>query len=184
MGDITQRIARAQGGDRAALDDLFTQLYPELRRIARGRLSQNRRDALMETTGLVHECYMKFVAAQRLAVQDRAHFLAYAATVMRSVIVDAVRAARAARRGGDAAHVTLDSRHADSVPVGEAEIIDVAAALQDLAQLNPRLVQVVEMRYFAGMTDAEIGESLGITERTVRRDWEKARLLLAHALRG
>ena len=70
------------------------------------------------------------------------------------------------------------------MPVGEAEIIDVDAALQDLAQLNPRLVQVVEMRYFAGMTDAEIGESPGITERTVRRDWEKARLLLAHALRG
>jgi RNA polymerase sigma factor (TIGR02999 family) len=184
MGDITELIARARGGDRPALDDLFSRLYPDLRRIARARLAQNQRDALIGTTVLVHECYMKFVAAQRLTVEDRAHFLAYAATAMRSIIVDAARAARAARRGGDAVHLSLDTSHAESLPQGEDEILDVDAALAELAALNPRLVQVVEMRYFVGMTDAEIGDALGLTDRTVRRDWEKARLLLAHALRG
>lgn len=184
MGDITQLIARARGGDRGALDDLFGQLYPELRRIARARLAHNVRDTLMDTTALVHECYMKFVAAQRLAVQDRVHFLAYSAKAMRSIIVDAARAARAERRGGDAAHVTLNTEHAEGLPQGEEEIVDIDEALKELARLDARLVQVVEMRYFAGMTDAEIGDALGVTDRTVRRDWEKARLLLAHALRG
>ncbi len=184
MGDITQLIAQARGGDRGAFDDLFAQLYPELRRIARARLSHNVRDTLMDTTALVHECYMKFVAAQRLTVQDRVHFLAYSATAMRSIIVDAARAAKAERRGGDAAHVTLNTAHAEGVPQGEDEIVDIDEALKELAKLDARLVQVVEMRYFAGMTDAEIGDALGVTDRTVRRDWEKARLLLAHALRG
>ena len=101
---------------------------------------------------------------------------------MRSIIVDAARAARSARRGGDAAHLTLDTSHADSLPQGEDEIVDVDAALRDLATLNPRLVQVVEMRYFAGMTDAEIAEVLGLTDRTVRRDWDKARALLRSML--
>lgn len=184
MGDITQLIVRARGGDRGAFDEIFQQLYPELRRIARARLARSVRDTLMDTTALVHECYMKFVSAQRLSVQDRVHFLAYAATAMRSIIVDAARAARAERRGGDAAHVTLGTEHAESLAQGEDEIVDIDEALKELARLDPRLVQVVEMRYFAGMTDAEIGDALGITDRTVRRDWEKARLLLAHALRG
>jgi RNA polymerase sigma factor (TIGR02999 family) len=102
---------------------------------------------------------------------------------MRSIIVDMARAARAERRGGDAEHVTLNTGHADGVAQGENQIVDIDEALKDLAGLNERLVRVVEMRYFVGMTDAEIGAALGITDRTVRRDWEKARLLLAHALR-
>ena len=184
MGDITQLILRARAGERAAFDGIFEALYPELRRIAHARLARNVRDTLLGTTALVHECYMKFVNAQRLGVEDRVHFLAYSATAMRSIIVDAARAARAERRGGDAAHVTLNTEHADSLAQGEDEIVDVDQALRGLAQLDPRLVRVVEMRYFGGMTDAEIGAALGLTDRTVRRDWEKARLLLAHALRG
>jgi RNA polymerase sigma factor (TIGR02999 family) len=184
MGDITAFIERARQGDRAAFDGLFEALYPELRRIAHARLARNVRDTLMDTTVLVHECYMKFVAAQRLRVEDRAHFLAYAATAMRSIVVDAARAARAERRGGAAAHVTLDTGHADSLAQAEDEAIDIDEALRELAQLDPRLVRVVEMRYFGGMTDAEVGAALGVTDRTVRRDWEKARLLLQHALRG
>ncbi len=184
MGDITQLIVRAREGDRGAFDAIFETLYPELRRIAHARLSRNVRDTLMDTTALVHECYMKFLGAQRLVVEDRAHFLAYSATAMRSIIVDAARAARAERRGGGAAHVTLNTEHADSVAHAEDEIVDVDGALNELAQLDRRLVQVVEMRYFGGMTDAEIGAALGVTDRTVRRDWDKARLLLAHALRG
>jgi RNA polymerase sigma factor (TIGR02999 family) len=183
MGDITQLIVRARAGERGAFDQLFQELYPDLRRIAHVRLSRHVRDTLMDTTVLVHECYMKFVNAQRLTVEDRVHFLSYAASAMRSIIVDVARAARAERRGGDAAHVTLNTEHADSVPQGEDQIVDIDEALKELAKLDERLVRVVEMRYFAGMTDAEIGAALGVTDRTVRRDWEKARLLLAHALR-
>ena len=185
MGDITGLIQRARGGDKPALGALFEQLYPELHRIARQRLGRNVRDTLMDTTVLLHECYLKFLRADRLAVEDRAHFVAYAATVMRSIIVDTVRAAHRDMRGGDAVHVPLDTALQDVLPSpAEEEVLDVDRALQDLARLEPRLARVVEMRYFGGMTEAEIAQVLGITDRTVRRDWEKARLLLAHALRG
>jgi RNA polymerase sigma factor (TIGR02999 family) len=103
---------------------------------------------------------------------------------MRSIIVDAVRAASRERRGGGAEHVTLDIAIADALAQPQEELLDVDRALDDLAGLEPRLAQVVEMRYFAGLSDAEIAEALGLSDRTVRRDWEKARLLLAHALRG
>jgi RNA polymerase sigma factor (TIGR02999 family) len=117
-------------------------------------------------------------------VDDRVHFLAYAATAMRSIIVDWARATRAERRGGGADHVPLDTDNGGSVAQAEDEVLDVDAALASLAKLDPRLVEVVEMRYFGGMSDDEIGQALGLTGRTVRRDWEKARLLLAHALKA
>jgi RNA polymerase sigma factor (TIGR02999 family) len=184
MGDITQLLARAREGDRGAFDGLFAILYPELRRIAHARLAGNVRDTLMDTTSLVHDCYLKFSQAERLTPQDRVHFLSYAATVMRSIVVDAVRAGRAERRGGDAVHVPVDTGVADSVADASHEILDVHAALDELGKLDQRLVRVVEMRYFGGMKEAEIAQALGVTDRTVRRDWEKARLLLAHALRN
>jgi RNA polymerase sigma factor (TIGR02999 family) len=184
MGDVTQLIARAREGDRVAFDSLFELLYPELRRIARARLSRNMRDVLIDTTVLVHECYLKFAQAERLTPGDRAHFLSYAATVMRSIIVDTARASLAERRGGDAPHVTLNTAVGDSVGNPEDEILDVHEALQQLSRLDERLARVVEMRYFGGMKETEIAEALGVTDRTVRRDWEKARLLLASALRG
>lgn len=183
MGDVTELIARAREGDRAAFDGLFALLYPDLRRIAHARLARNVRDALIDTTALVHECYLKLARAERLTPGDRAHFLAYAATVMRSIIVDAARAQLAERHGGGAEHVTLGTDVADRVGNPEDEILDVHAALGDLARLDERLVRVVEMRYFGGMTDIDIAQALGLTDRTVRRDWEKARLLLANALR-
>ncbi len=184
MGDVTLLIERARGGDRAAFDRIFELLYPELRQIAHRRLTRSARDRLIETTALVNECYMKFVQRQSLAPGDRAHFLAYSATVMRSIIVDAARASGAARRGGDMEQITLTTDVIDSVPDPAGEILDVHAALEDLARVDPRLARIVEMRYFAGMSDDEIGQTLELTSRTVRRDWTKARLLLAHALRG
>jgi RNA polymerase sigma factor (TIGR02999 family) len=183
MGDVTLLLARARAGESAALGRLFELLYPDLRRIAHARLSVHQRDAMLDTTALVHECFLKFSSASRLAPEDRAHFFAYAASAMRSIIVDAARASLAQRRGGDAGHVTLDTNVADAVPDPESEILDVHAALEDLTRLDPRLAKVVEMRYFAGMKDEDIGAALGVTDRTVRRDWEKARLLLASALR-
>jgi len=182
MGDITQLIHQARDGDRVAFDGLFSALYPELRRIAHSRLAGNLRDGALDTTMLVHECYLKLRAAQRLQVEDRVHFFAYAATAMRSIIVDLARARRSERRGGDAVHLQLDEELADSLPSAEQEILQVDEALEAIAQLDERLVRVVEMRYFVGLTDAEIAQTLDVTERTVRRDWQKARLLLASAL--
>ncbi len=182
MGEVTQLIASARAGDRDALHRLFDVLYPELRRIAHRRLVRHPRDGVVDTTALVHECFLKFVQRDGLAPADRAHFLGYSASVMRSIVVDAARAAGAERRGGDVRHVTLGSEVIGSVAQGAEEILDIHAALDELARIDARLAKVVEMRYFAGMDDAEIGLVLGLTDRTVRRDWEKARLTLADIL--
>lgn len=183
MGEVTLLIERARDGDRAAFDRIFELLYPELRQIARRRLSRGVRDGVIETTALVNECYLKFVQRESLTPADRAHFLAYSATVMRSIIVDAARLASTDRRGGDAEQVTMTTDLIESLPNPAGEILDVHAALQDLGRIDARLARVVEMRYFGGMEDAEIAEVMGVSKRTVSRDWEKARLLLAHALR-
>jgi len=183
MGDITELLQQARDGQRGALDRIFETLYPELRRIAHARLAGHVRSPLMQTTVLVHECYLKLLAAERLAPQDRAHFIAYAAQAIRSVIVDMVRSAQRQRRGGDAVHVTLDTAVADAVAQQQDEVLEIDTALTELARLDARLAAVVEMRFFAGMKEAEIAQALGLTERTVRRDWEKARILLADLMR-
>ena len=184
MGDITVLLRSARDGDALALSSLFQALYPDLRRIAQRRLARDERGTLLDTTALVHECYLKFANAQRLAPEDRGHFLAYAATAMRSIVVDFARARRAMRRGGGMPSETLDSAVIESVANGEDEVLAVHEALEELAVLDARMARVVEMRYFGGLADAEIAEALGIGLRTVRRDWEKARLLLAATLRA
>ncbi len=184
MGEVTLLIERAREGDRAAFDRIFELLYPELRQIAHRRLSRGARDGLFETTALVNECYLKFAKRESLTLNDRSHFLAYSATVMRSIIVDAARVAQTDRRGGDAEQVTLTTDVIASLPDPADEILDVHAALEELGRIDARLSHVVEMRYFGGMEDAEIAEVMSVSTRTVRRDWDKARLLLAHALRG
>jgi RNA polymerase sigma factor (TIGR02999 family) len=147
------------------------------------RLTQGARAQMLDTTALVHESFLRFANAGSLNIGDRQHFLRYAANVMRSVIVDLVRSRSAERRGGNAQHITLNTQIGDTVPTaGEDEILRVHEALEELARYDPRMVHVVEMRYFAGMTETEIADVLGVTDRTVRRDWEKARLLLAEAL--
>jgi RNA polymerase sigma factor (TIGR02999 family) len=181
-GSLTDLIRLARDGDAAALHRIFDLTYPDLRRLARMRLTQNARGVLLDTTALVHESYLRFVNAGELNVNDRHHFMRYAANVMRSVIVDFVRERLAERRGGGAEHVTLDTYIGDTGAAGEGEILRVHEALEELAQYDERMTRVVEMRYFAGMTEPEIAEALGVTDRTVRRDWEKARLLLAKAL--
>lgn len=184
MGDITRLIEQARGGDRAAFDRVFEALYPELRAVAHRRLSRHVREDAVQTTALVNECYLKLSRIEGLPPVDRAHFLAYAATVMRSIIVDAARAARTDRRGGGAVAVPLDTTLVDRLADPAEEILDVDEALQGLAKVDARLAQVVELRYFGGLSDEEIGTALNISDRTVRRDWEKARLLLAYALRS
>jgi RNA polymerase sigma factor (TIGR02999 family) len=162
---------------------LFPSLYNELRRLARSRLAGGGRPTLLDTSALVHEAFMHMQKNGGVQVTDREHFMAYAATTMRNIVIDFVRKRKAERRGGDAEHVTLDTRAAEQIgAAGDDEILAVHEALQTLAEVDARLVRVVEMRYFAGLTDLEIASALNVTDRTVRRDWERARLLLAEML--
>lgn len=179
---VTELLAAARSGDSAAAGAVFTLLYDELRRIARSRLRQHREMTLLDTTALVHECYLKLATSDVLATGDRRHFFAYAAKVMRSVIVDFARARQAERRGGAAEHVVLDTRLSESVAAPENDVLRVHEALDVLAKADARLAQVVELRYFGGLSESEIAATLDVSERTVRRDWEKARLLLIAAL--
>jgi RNA polymerase sigma factor (TIGR02999 family) len=183
MGDITGLILRVRGGDSGAMDDLFEAMYPELRRIAHARLRRGFADPDVGTTALVNECYLKFRDAERLDATDRNHFFAYTSTAMRSIIVDIARSKAAERHGGKVAHDTFDEELFGGDTAAEQTILDVHEALDQISQLDPRLVQLVEMRYFGGMTDAEIADALDISDRTVRREWQKAKLLLATALR-
>ncbi len=166
-----------QGDAKADLEALWSGLYPDLKKLARARLRNSGPHTLLDTTGLVNDAYLRVAGAASLRDASPAQFLAYAARTMRSVIVDLARERMAARHGGDLVRMTLNTVVADGTPAGD-EPLEVDGALRQLAELEPRLGQVVEMRYFGGFTEAEIGAALGVTERTVRRDWEKARLLL------
>jgi RNA polymerase sigma factor (TIGR02999 family) len=178
---VTRLIHRAQRGDDEAADALYTETYADLRRLAHARLRAAGRHTLLDTGSLVHESFIRFAAARHLRLENRVHFMRWAARVMRSVIVDFARRRAASRRGGSAARVTLDVEHLPGA-AGEQEILSIHQALDRIAVIDPRLTQVVEMRYFAGMTEPEIADALGVTERTVRRAWQKARLLLREAL--
>jgi len=178
----TRLLDAVSAGDPGAIDEIFALTYRELRQMAHQRLHRSSRFTSLDTTALVHECYLRLVRLGQLQMRDRAHFLGYAGRVMRSIVVDLVRQRLAKRRGGDELRVTLRTDIRDCTAVSEEQIMQVDEALQELASLDPRLVQVVEMRYFAGFTVEQIAQSRGVTTRTIRRDWEKARLLLYAAL--
>ena len=185
--DLSALIARVHAGEAGAREALYAAAYPELRQLARARLREGGRNTVLDTTALVHESYLRFLKGAALHSSERRAFFAYASQVMRSVIVDAVRDRQALRRGGGMVMMTLDTRTAEAALSnaggGEAEVLHVHEALARLAEAEPRLAEVVEMRYFGGYTEAEIAEAMGLAERTVRRDWEKARLLLLVLLR-
>ncbi|HLZ99567.1 MAG TPA: ECF-type sigma factor [Steroidobacteraceae bacterium] len=181
-GDLSQVLTSAAGGDRAAIDQLYGILYPELRALAHQRVRNSNNAVMLDTTSLVHESYLRFVKAGKIAIESHKQFLAYAAHVMRSVVVDYVRHTQAQRRGGKNVHITLDTNLAESIESPVEEIIRVNDLLTELAAVDARLVSVVEMRYFAALGNDEIAECLGVTGRTVRRDLEKVRLLLLDAV--
>lgn len=179
---IPALLAEVNAGTPGAQEHLFAAAYPELRQLARSRLRDGGRNTLLDTTVLVHESFLRFVNGQGLRADNRRAFFAYASQVMRSVIIDAVRERQALRRGGDLQRQTLDTHIADSTPGPENEVLKVHEALEALAAAEPRLAKVVEMRYFGGYSETEIADALDITDRTVRRDWDKARLLLGAML--
>jgi RNA polymerase sigma factor (TIGR02999 family) len=171
-------------GDDKARDALFEAAYRDLRRLAHVRLRDGGRSVLLDTTALVHESCMRLMNSGQLRAEDRPAFFAYAGRVMRSVIVDAVRQSLADRRGGGVPAITLNTQVASNLASGADEILQVDEALAELEKAEPRLARMVEMRYFGGYSDDEIAEALGLTSRTVRRDWNKARMLLSMALKS
>ncbi len=183
---LTKLLALAAQGDRGAFERVFEILYPDLRRIAHARLRPLGATGELGTTALVHESFLRLVGAGDLALTDRKHFFAYAAKTMRSIIVDVARERLAERRGGGQADLPLDTALADGIASsdGESTLVRVNDALLELEALDAELARVVEMRYFAGYTEAEVADLLGVSERTVRRHWEKARAFLLASLQG
>jgi RNA polymerase sigma factor (TIGR02999 family) len=175
-GQITGLLIESRGGNPDALDRVFQLVYGELRRIASRQLRGERDDHTLSTTGLVHETYLRLASQSRVQWQDRAHFYRAAAGAMRRILVDYARRYLADRRGGGLRRVTLDEE-ATAAERGET-LLALDEALKGLAALDQRLSQVVECRYFGGLTEEETADALGITARTVRRDWAKARCWL------
>jgi len=166
------------------IDALYAAAYRDLRRMARARLAAGGRNTVLDTTALVHESYLRLVKGGELAFEDKLRFMVYAGRVMRSVIIDLVRERQAERRGGGVEHLALSTQLGErlAADTGEREILRVHEALEALEQMDARMARVVEMRYFAGMTEVEVAQALAVTERTVRRDWTQAKLFLADAL--
>lgn len=165
-----------------SVEALFPVLYRELRHLARSRLAGGGRPTLLDTSSLVHEAFLRMQRSAGLELKDREHLLAYAATTMRSIVVDFVRRRSAERRGGDLERVTLNTEVAEEFGGSDEEVVAVHEALEVLREVDPKLVQVVEMRYFAGLEEAEVAAAMGVTDRTVRRYWERARLMLRDIL--
>ncbi len=181
--DITRLLHAAGQGDALAREQVLTLLYADLRRLAVRPARDAASVTQIDPTALVHESFLHLHRAGQLQFEDRRHFLAYAARVMRHIVVDLVRARRADKRGGGLALLTLDTDLGERVAHPDDEVLRVHEALDALSQAEPRLAQVVEMRYFCGLDVQEIADALDLTPRTVQRDWAKARLWLAAALR-
>ena len=177
--DITQLLDRAGGGDARAWDALVALVYPDLKRLARGALSGNDKHTL-NTTALVHECYLRLSQAPG-APRDRGHLMSLAVRIMRQVLVDHARERLALKRGGGAIVLPVE----DALLADERQferLVEIDAALTRLAEIEPRQAQVFEHRYFGGLSDDETALALGISARTVHRDWDAGRDWLARQL--
>jgi RNA polymerase sigma factor (TIGR02999 family) len=180
-GDVTRLLWDVRDGDREAFDRVMDIAYDELRRVAERQLVRERPDHTINTTALVHEAYVKLVDQARLPWENRAHFFGIAARAMRQILVDHARRKLAKKRGGDRNRETLSGRPAEQT---SAELIALADALETLSQLSERQRRVVECKFFAGMKEEEIAEVLGVSVRSVQRDWVKARAWLNAELYG
>ena len=176
MGEITALLVDARTGEPEKLEAVFAALYPELKKLASWRAAGRSRDSTLTTTVLVHETYLKLVGARHLELTDRKHFFACAGRAMRHILVDHARAAMADKRGGGVSPIELPAEVADRAPV--TDWIDLDRALDELEEVQPALRELVELRFFAGLTREETAELLGCAERTVQRDWQRARAFL------
>jgi RNA polymerase sigma factor (TIGR02999 family) len=181
--DLTRLLLDIRTSDPAARERLFDAAYEELRQLARAQRWRHASDSTLQTTALVHEAYVKLFDRTALTDGDRTRFFGIAARAMRQVLVDHYRRSSAAKRGGDAVHVDLEDQQ---IPVdGNADLLlSMDQALSRLETINARWARVVESRFFGGMTEEEIAEGLGVSVRTVRNDWRKARAWLAKEMRG
>ena len=175
---VTRLLRAARGGDGEAVDRVMALVYEDLRRVARGHVGRERAGHTLGATALVHESYMRLVGSSAFQAEDRAHFLAIASRSMRQVLVDHARRTRAEKRGGGLHHTTLTDGSA-SVELDPEELLALDAALESLEERQRR---VVEYRFFGGMEEEEIASVLGVSARTVRRDWVKARAWLYSTL--
>jgi RNA polymerase sigma factor (TIGR02999 family) len=175
-------VQAAAGGDAVALHDLFAAVYAELKRLAHRQLAQHD-GATIDTTGLVHETYLKLAKPESLRLNDRGHFYATAARAMRQIVIDHARRRSAEKRGGAAAQVTLDD-NATTDPLDPEQLIHLDGALSRLGELEPRLAELVELRFFAGLSVEQVAELREVAPRTVLRDWRRARAFLFDSVQG
>jgi RNA polymerase sigma factor (TIGR02999 family) len=178
---ITSLFESAERGDAAAAEELFAALYAELHRLARRELAHRGRNVTLGVTTLLHEAYLKMSGREELAFPDRARFMAYAGRVMRRLIIDHVRRRQARKRGGMFDILVLETTVAGQV-ANEHELQRISDALDELATVDPALAEVVDLKFFCGFSFAEIGTMRDVSERTVQRQWEKARLYLHRAI--
>lgn len=179
--EVTDLLTALRQGDPAAASRLVPLVYEELHAMAHRRLRRFRPGQTLNTTALVHEAYLKLVAPARADWQDRVHFLAVAATAMRYIVVDYARRRSAEKRGGGLRHTSLEAAKL-GVEGRAVEMLALDQALQRLAAVSERLARVVELLFFGGLTEEEAAAVLGVSERTVRRDWRKARAFLCRVL--
>lgn len=179
--DLHTLVAGAAQGDARAADQLFTLLYQQLHRMARREARRLGPHATLGATTLLHEAYLDISRRDALAFPSQGHFLAYAARAMRGVVIDRVRERHAQKRGGGLHITSLDTNLAESCPQPE-QLDGIGDALDELAQQEPALAQVVDLKFFCGFSMAEIANLTGSSERTVQRQWEKARMLLFRAM--
>jgi RNA polymerase sigma factor (TIGR02999 family) len=179
--DVTQLLLAWSKGDQAAFDQLMPLVYEELRKLAKRYMRQQRPGHTLQTTALVNEAYLQLIRSDQVRWQNRAHFFAISAQLMRRILVDSARARQNLKRGGGAQRLTLDDTL--QISAGRAtELVALDDALSALAKLNERQSQVVELRYFGGLSEEEVAAVLNISPRTVRRDWRLARAWLYYEL--
>ena len=180
--EVTRLLVAWRAGDRGASERLVPLVYRELHRLAHARLRGQARELTLQTTALVHDAYVRLIDQQHMPWQNRAHFFAVCAQAMRCILVDAARARGTQKRGGRVVRVPFDEARVGS-PQPDADVLALDEALSELSKAEPRKGQVVELRYFGGLTVEETAEVLGVSPETVMRDWTMAKLWLLRALR-
>jgi RNA polymerase sigma factor (TIGR02999 family) len=184
VDDLTGLLSEWRAGDKAALDRLTSLVYDEIRRIAHRLMQRERKGHTLQTTALVNEAYLRLAGQQNIDWQDRAHFFAVTAQVMRHVLIDHARRRHYAKRGGQAQHVTFNESIA-AMPLERArELLDLDDALNELARIDARKSSVVELRYFGGLSLEETAEALNVSVMTVRRDWRIAKAWLFRRMKN